>query len=328
MDSSLIEALALGAICTVGVLVVPWLGAGAGHESSDVIALLFVAGTITPYFLFARAQGILQGAGDPRSVIWWSTGAQIAQLLLSIAVLLCGFGALGILSVLLVTAVIGAVGSSIQARRSSVRLSGRPFTVESSVVLLLTITFAWLTNMDVVLVRAGSPENIAGAYAAAAVLIKTTLIVPATLSLYLLPRFVSRKKDASMTKYGVNVTLAITFLSGVAMFIIVSLAGGLIVPVFGPGYQSSLQLLPWLALAWLPWAMAQGLLIRLTASSSKLALVALVVVAIAQWIGSTALLPDVLAMIALNGILGFAALVVLFLVHLRSSKIDGRGVES
>ncbi|TFD44241.1 hypothetical protein E3T37_00245 [Cryobacterium sp. TMT2-10] len=320
-DSSLIEALVLGGLCTLAVLIVsPWL---ATSLEANLPALIVTAGVVLPYFLFARAQGLLQGAGDSRAVVWWSSGAQVAQLILTLVVLALGYGAVGILGVLLVTAFLGALGASLQARRHSVRAGRRPFSTSGSIVLLITIALAWLTNADVILVRSGAAPELAGAYAAAAVLVKTILIVPATLSLYLLPRFVKRRGDASMTRLGVNVTLGITALGGFAMFVGVSLLGFLIVPIlFGSGYEFSISVLPWLALAWLPWAMAQGILIRLTASSSKVGLAILLAAVPIQWLGSQAVLPDIGAVILVNGLLGLVVFACLFGIHLVRSRAE------
>lgn len=320
LDASTIEALVLGAICTVGVLLAsPMLG---GSRGTDPIALAFVALTATPYFLFSRAQGLLQGEGNSRSVVLWSTGAQVAQFLLSIVALALGAGAKGVLAVLLLTAVAGAVGSSVEARGSGLATGGRAFTPDTTVVIALTIAFAWLTSIDVVLVRSGVEEAVAGSYAAAAVLIKTTLIIPATLSLYLLPRFVNRRRDASMTRLGVNVTLAISFVGGLVMLAVVYWCDDIIVAVFGGDYEDAVAILPALAVAWLPWAMAQGLLIRLTAVSSRSGLAFLVVLAIVQWFGGRAVLPGVERFIVFNGVVGTVALVALFVVHLIMTRRD------
>lgn len=319
LDSSLVEALILGAVCTVGILIVsPLL---ASSLETNLTALVLTAAIVVPYFLFARAQGLLQGAGDSRSVVWWSTSAQVFQLLLAAGALALGYGATGILVVYFVTVVLGAVGSTYQARRLLIPRIRKPFSVNSSVVLLLTITFAWLTNADVILVRAGTSELVAGSFAAAAVLVKTTLILPATLSLYLLPKFVNRRNDARMTNLGVNATLGITFLSGIAMFVLVAVAGELLVSIlFGSEYHLSVTYLPGMALMWLPWAMSLALLMRITAVASKSGLVVLVLVAAAQWVGASALLPDVFAMMFFNGLLGTGTLVGLFVIHVVTAK--------
>ncbi|TFD22885.1 hypothetical protein E3T32_05950 [Cryobacterium sp. TMT2-23] len=323
LDTSMIEALVLGGICTVALLgASSWLTTSLETNS---LALILTAATVLPYFLFSRAQGLLQGTGDSRSVVLWTSGSQIAQLALTVIALALGLGAIGILGVILLIAVLGTVGSSYQARRFYIPTTRRPFSVDSSVVLLLTIAFAWLTNADVILVRSGTSELVAGSFAAAAVLVKTTLILPATLSLYLLPRFVNRRDDASMTKLGVNMTLGLTFLSGAAMFLLVLLAGGPLVRVlFGPGYELAIVYLPWLALMWLPWAMSLAVLVRITAAASKAGLVVLIIAAAAQWAGATSLLPDVAAMMIFNGSLGVLTLAALFSIHLARTRSPGK----
>ena len=319
LDSAMVEALVLGITCTVGLLVAsPWL---AGSLVSNIPALLLTAVTITPYFIFSRAQGLLQGGGDSRSVVWWSSGAQVLQVVLSLLAVLLGFGALGILGAVLLTAVIGTVGASLQARQFARRVVGRAFSVNSTVVLLITIAFAWLTSVDVILVRSDSPHVLAGSYAAAAVLIKTTLIIPATLSLYLLPRFVQRRGDHGVTRFGVNVTLGITFASGIAMFVLVLLLGPLLVSIlYGSEYNLAASYLPWFALMWIPWATAQAMLIQLTAAASKAALAVLVIVVAIQWIGARFVLPNIFAWMTFDGILGLVALGALFMIYRLSAR--------
>lgn len=319
IDTSMIEAIVLGGICTLGILLVsPLL---ASSLETNATAFILAAAIVVPYFLFARAQGLLQGSGDSRSVVWWSTSAQVTQLVLAAGALALGYGAIGILVVYLVTVILGTIGSTLQAKSLSIPRTRKPFSMNSSVVLLLTITFAWLTNVDVILVRSGTSELVAGSFAAAAVLVKTTLILPATLSLYLLPKFVNRRHDASMTKFGVNATLGITFLSGIAMFVLVLLAGPFLVSLlFGPEFRLSSDFLPGMALMWLPWAMSLALLVRITAVASKSGLALLVVVAATQWIGATALLPDILAMMIFNGLVGTATLAVLFIIHILAAR--------
>lgn len=320
-DSSLVEALVLGALGTVLVLVAaPFL---ATSLDGSVLALVVTAVVITPYFLFSRAQGQLQGIGDSRSVVWWSTGAQVAQLALTVLALLLGTGATGVLLALLVTAVAGVVGSTMQARRIRIPSASRPFTTDSMVVLLLTIAFAWLTNADIIYVRDGTGEEVAGAFAAAAVLVKTTLILPSMLSLYLLPRFVRRKGNSSLTRLGVNVTLAITLIGGLLILGVLTLFGAPIVTLlFGDRYTMTADILPVFVLAWLPWALAQAMLVRITAAASRTGLGVLLICASAQWLGAQLLLPDLTAMIVINGVIGTVVLVTLFGIHLLRARRD------
>lgn len=313
-DASLVEAWVLGALGTVGVLVFALVI--APKDASGLTAAVITASVITPYFLFARAQGRIQGVGDSRSVVWWSTGAQLAQAALALLVILLGGGASLVLVVLLLTAVVGAVGASLQGRRTGAPVAVRPFTMETTVVLLLTIGFAWLTNADVVFVRGGAAPELAGAYAAAAVLIKTTLVIPTTFSLYLLPRFVKNRTDAAMTNLGVNVILGATLACGVLMAVVVAFFGEPIVRIlYGQSYADTAPLLVGFALAWIPWALAQGILVRITAAASKLGLIAIVVAAGAQWVLAATTLPDITAWLVANGLVGTFVFLCLYGTH-------------
>lgn len=313
-DASLTEAWALGIIGTVGVLVFALLSTPKGENG--VGAAVITAAVITPYFLFARAQGRIQGVGDSRSVVWWSTGAQLAQAVLALIAILLGAGATGVLVVLLLTAVAGAIGASLQARSAGAPAAVRPFTLETTIVLLLTIGFAWLTNADVVFVRGGTAPELAGAYAAAAVLVKTTLVIPTTFSLYLLPRFVKNRADAAMTNLGVNVILGSTIVFSVLMVVFVWLFGGPVVHLlYGSKYGETAGLLVGFSIAWIPWALAQGILVRITAAASKVGLVAIVVAAAAQWVFAVATLPDITAWLVANGLVGTFVFLCLYGAH-------------
>ena len=314
LDGSFIEALVLGGIGTLGVFALSSTLAAPGVLG--LVTVLLTAAAMIPNFLFARAQGRLQGAGDSRAVVWWSTGAQVAQALLALVAVLLHAESSAILAILVVTAVVGAIGASLQARREAVPLGGRPFTINSTVVLLLTIGFAWLTNADVVFVRAGTPQEVAGAYAAAAVLIKTTLIVPATFSLYLLPRFVRSRGNAALTNLGVTVILGITALTGVAMFLIVLVAGDWIVGLlFGSHYALTGQIVVGFSIAWIPWALAQGILVRITAAASRVGVAVFAVAALAQWAAASLTLPDIDAWLVANGLVGLFVFVSLYAIH-------------
>ena len=314
-DASLIEAAVLGTVFTAVLLVAsPGL---AGALQSNELALLLAAGTVLPYFLFARSLGLLQGRGRTRSVVWWSTGAQVAQLVLAIVALSLGFGAVGILAMFLGTIVFASFSSSYQTRRLALSPATIPFSVNSITVVLLTIAFAWLTNVDVILVRSGTTEVMAGSYAAAAVLVKTTLILPATLSLYLLPRFVTNRNNSRVTRLGVNLSLGITLAGGLLIAGLLWVAGAVIVALlFGEGYEVTIGLLPLLALAWVPWAMVQAILVRITSIGSKAGLGVLLLAIAVQWVGVTLLLPNIYAMIIFNGSVGVAVLLLLFAIHL------------
>lgn len=318
-DGPTVEALVLGGVATVIVLAI----GPVVVRSLDASWLLVVATalTILPYFFFARAQGILQGAGATRSVVWWTTGSQLLQLALTAVAVVLGFGALGVLIVVLITAVAGMLGSTSQLGRLGVMGRTGAFTAQSVVVLCLTVLFAWTTNADVVLVRAGASADDSGAYAAGAVLVKTMLIVPSILSLYLLPRFVHASGDPLRTRRGLNLTLAFTFATGLLIFVGVWVLGGPIITLlYGPDYSPTIALLPWMSLMCLPWSMTQAVLISLTAGASRLGLAMAALAALLQLGAFMIALPDLHLAITLNGLVGLTTLAAFYAAHLFRSR--------
>jgi O-antigen/teichoic acid export membrane protein len=322
-DASFVETTLLGAITAVSLIAgAPLIAHLLGV---DFWTVLFTAGVSLPYFYFARALGLLQGAGRTTSVVWWTTGAQLLQLGLVAVVIGLSAGVAGVLLVVLLVAVVSAAASSAQSWNISSgarKLFGR----DTVVVLLLTVGFAWMTNADVVLVRAFGDGNTAGAYAAAGVIVKTVLIIPATLSLYLLPRFVGRRHDVAMTRLGVNLTLGITAGFGLLMLAGCWLVGPWVISIVYPGtYSEAATLLPLLAAMWLPWAAAQALLIRITASASIGGLVVFGLAIVMQWFVGWALLPDLERFIVANGAVGFFVFAGLLWIHFRGLRITFKG---
>jgi len=302
-DGAMVEGVALGG---GGALVVAALaGPLSGRLGTSVMAVLF-----------SVAQGRLQGAGRATAVAGWSTASQVLRLVLAGVALLAGLGAVSILVAVLLAIGAAALAAAIQADRAGLRTSTSAFTRNSVVLIGLTLAFAWLTNIDVMLVRTGAPEHPAGMFAAAAVLAKLILIVPTTLSLYLLPRFVNRREDHGAMRFGVNVVLLTVLGTGLLGAGALAILGGFVIRLFfGSGYADAVGLLPALALAYVPWALSQGLLIRLTASRSRRALVVLLAASVAQWVLARQVLPDLRAMTLVIGVLGAIVAGVFYLLH-------------
>lgn len=313
-DGAMVEGVVLGG---GGALVVGALaGLLSGRLGTSVTSVLLAAATIAPSFMFSVALGRLQGAGHATAVAGWSSGLQVLRLALAGAVLIVGFGAVSILLAVLLSVSAVAFAASVHAVRLNLRTSTSAFTRNSVVLIGLTLTFAWLTNIDVMLVRTGAPEHPAGMFAAAAVIAKLILIVPTTLSLYLLPRFVHRRDDRGAMRFGVNVVLLTVLGTGLLGAGALAVLGRWVIQIFfGAGYRDAVTILPALALAYVPWALAQGLLIRLTASRSRRALVVLVVASVAQWVLARQVLPDLRAMTLVIGGLGLLVAGIFYLLH-------------
>lgn len=318
-DSSLIEALALGSAITLAIFIAaPFL---ATMLKTGTGAILMAGCTVLPAFLLSRALGILQGNGSSNSVAGWTSGGQAFRLALACGVIALSLGAVSLLIAILASTVAITVGAGIQAKRTGLRPEGIAFSKDTIVVLLLIISFAWLTNIEVVLVRGGTPELISGSFAAAAVLTKTIFIVPGMMSVYLLPRFVANAKDSRNSQLGVTVSLGIIALGGLVAFMaLLFIAEPVTTLLFGSSYSLAATYLPWMALAYLPWALSQGLLIRLTAIASKLSLGLLLIASVVEWVTAMAVLPDIWEMIALIGWLGLAVLAGLLAAHFMALK--------
>ncbi len=159
------------------------------------------------------------------------------------------------------------------------------------------------------LLRAGAPEAVAGTYASVTVLVKAGFLLPATLSLYLLPRFVRNRDNRSLIRLGVFATLGVSVATGVVMVVFFALFGDwVIATLYGTAYQGGAPLLVPVSLAYVPWIAAQGLLIRVTSFASKAGALVLVLAVAAQWIAFTSVIPDIHAMLWSFGIIGMVVL--------------------
>lgn len=318
-DSSLVEAVVMGVAASLVIFAVA--PALAGMLKSGTLAVILAGCTMLPAFILARSLGILQGGGHSRAVATWTTIGQVLRVALVVVVVVLSLGAVSTLVAVIASTAVITVGAFVHATRTRVHPMSTAFSLNSVVVILLTVAFAWVTNIDVVLVRGNAAEVAAGSFAAAAVVTKTIFLVPGMLALYLLPRFVSRREDAARSRAGVTFTIGIIGVGAVGIFLVLLVASGPIVRLlFGVGYELTAGYLPWLSLAYLPWAMAQGLLIRLSAIASKTALLSVVVVAVAQWILAHFVLPDIPLMIVVVGSLGVVVLGAFALADLLSYR--------
>lgn len=306
------EAIAVGfagglAVATASPLIAQSLG-------TDVAVVLAAAASIPLSFVFADALGLLQGNGDVAKAVWWTTASQLVRVTLIVVAVLIGAGIGGVIGAVIASIAICLVGAEFAARRVPRPETGA-FSITGATIIVLTVTFAWLTTSDVIFLRAGAPEDVVGAYAAVTVLVRAGLIVPATLSLYLLPRFVRNRDNPRLSRVGVLMTLGVSFATSAAMLLLFALLGDWIVALlYGDRYQAAVALLVPTALAYLPWIAAQGLLIKMTSSASKSAAAILVGAVIVQWAAFTVVIPDVSAMLWAYGLLGVGVLVAFLII--------------
>lgn len=318
------EAIAVGvAGGSIIALISPVI---ADALTTDVAVVLAAAASVPLSFVFADALGLLQGSGDVSRAVWWTTASQLVRIGLVLLTILVGAGIGGVIG-----AVIGSIAVCLAGAEWAARRIRRPetgaFSVTGVTIIVMTVAFAWLTMSDVFFLRAGAPEQIVGAYAAATVLVRAGFLVPSTLSLYLLPRFVRNRDNPRLSRVGVLATLAVSFATSGAMILLFALLGDwLVALLYGDAYRGAAALLVPTAIAYLPWIAAQGLLIKMTSSASKSAAVTLLVAALAQWILFTAVIPDIGAMLWAYGIIGAVALITFLIVDALHTRRAGAKV--
>lgn len=318
-DSSFREAAVLS---IAGILLLSVLFLTLANDlGTGLAAPTLVIATVFPYFLFARSSGLLQGAGHPISVVMWSSGSLIIQVVLVAGLLLIqAANTVMVLVLMLLVAVLSMAGATIQAHRLKLRNQGAAFTSTTLIVLSMSVLFSWLTASDVIFVRIFTETESSGIYAAAAVVAKLVLLIPGALTLYLLPKLVSNSSNRSLTSQGILWSLGVTFGMSLLYFFAVFPFSPFIASVFGPSYSSSAETMPWLTLAWLPWACAQALLVRMTAVGRWGSVLMLLGVTVFQTIVFVLTLPNITNFVwavAASGVLAFIATFGSHYFHLR-----------
>ena len=308
--------LGLGGAAVVAALS-PWL---ASALDTTPLVILAAAVTIPLSFIFADAVGLLQGSGRVAQAVWWSTFSQIARVIFAVGAIAIGTGLGGFIGAVLAALVVAVVGGLWTARDVPRPPSG-VFSQAGITIIVLTVAFAWLTSSDVIFLRAGAPEALAGMYASVTVLVKTGFLLPSTLSLYLLPRFVKHRDNPNLSRIGVLATLGLSIATSVAMILVFLVLGDWIVGLIYPdAYAPAADLLVPTALAYLPWIAAQGMMIKMTSSASRGAAALLIAAAAAQWITFTITIPDITAMLVSYAAIGIVVLGAFFAIDIRNAR--------
>lgn len=313
IDGFTIEALVLGGggsllVAAASPLIAPALDA-------PLSVPLAAAASILLSFLFARALGTIQGVGRSEAAVAWSTFSLVIRVALIAGVFALGWGLTGAILAVLAGSLIATAGALVSAIHRHAAVEHVPFRLDGIVVILLNIVFAMLINVDVLLVRATSDAAASGIYAAAGSLVKSGFLIPSTLSLYLLPRMVRQRGNRSLIRLGVRSTIAVSAAGAVGMLVIFAIAGEPIMHlVFGEDFAVNGLLLVALTAAYAPWIIAQGLLIRVTAVVSRLALAVLAAAAILVIGVGLVLLPSVMAFLVMFGATGLVVLIVFLLI--------------
>jgi O-antigen/teichoic acid export membrane protein len=221
-------------------------------ESSAIV----LAGISAIFFAVVATvlYGILQGAFrfNALGVAYGVSG--LARPVLVVPALLLGFGAAGALAVNTLAGLI-AVGIaavalhdfwSVKTRKHAPHLDRR----QMAVLLVGSLAFASLTNVDVLLAAVFLPNDIAGVYAAAALVGKAVLFLPGAVVIVLLPKAATRVAEGITTKPILLASAAVTIAVTLAATVVLALVPeSLLVWAFGGDFRESTALLGWFGLA-------------------------------------------------------------------------------
>jgi O-antigen/teichoic acid export membrane protein len=323
-DATTVEAGGLGMIGALALAVFSVPLAAALHTS--VIVVLLAAITVPLSFFTSRDFGILQGSHRPVATVGWTTmAAGIRLILVSVFLIALPSAGAAIFGVFLAV-VVTIVGLRLTVRTEPYKSIHAPFNRSTLIVISSMILFAWLTNIDLVYVRALLPPSDAGTYAVAAGVVKATLIVPGTISLFLLPRLAKSSKSSKPFGREMGLSLVLAGSTIAALSVIFLLWGSkLLSLIFGSSYQFDNAFLGGLAIAFTPWIICQTLLIRLNAHATTVGVYAFLAAAAVQlvvFLSSS----NLAAMVVGNGIVGMAligALILVLVVEAKRARVSG-----
>jgi O-antigen/teichoic acid export membrane protein len=301
-DGSFIESVSFGLLGALGAWSLTLDAGNILHGNAGmIIAALF---TIPVSFAFARQLGFLQGNERSQSVVAWTTIATAIRLgMFAILMLASAEPLFAVTAAVVVSIVASSIGSAFANRKSILRPRNLPFTNSTVVVLMSTIGFAWMTNADVLFVSSSLTTTAASHYAVASVIIKTTLIVPGTLSLIFLARFAkSRDAERQRGEFAIEIiSLASIVLLASFLFMF---GTPLIVMIFGDTYTISATYLLTLSLCFAPWVYLQAILIRANSLARWGTAIPIIVGAVVQALIFSLTLPDLTMMLLSNAVLG------------------------
>lgn len=319
-DASLKEALYLGFAGLAAVALMS--GALSEYMSTSIWMPIFAALTIPFSFLFSRDVGVLQGSGNSKATVGWSTLSAFVRLLALWLIWAFALGVWSLMAACVISLAIVTTGAHIHANKYNVFSTRNPFDRNTIAVFIAVLSFAYLTNIDLVYVRLLVPAEIAGNFAVIAGIVKTGLIVPGTLSLMFLHRMASNRDDGIDVKRTVKIVLLIAFATVATMTLALGTIGpSLIAALFGPQYLVTPTYLVAVSLAYAPWIIAQGLMIRTNAIASTAAAVLLVCVGFLQIPIMLLTLPNIESMLWGTAILGTVCAGCLGFIALRRTHL-------
>lgn len=241
------------AVTLLSMLATPLLQDALNVDSATAV----VAGLSALGFLIVGAIlfGFLQGTQRFRALGINYIVNGLARPLLVVPALLAGLGAAGALGVNALVALSACALAALALRdlwhggAPAVR-APRLEPAEVSILIVGSLAFASLTNLDIVLANYFLDEHLAGVYSAAALVGKFVLLMPAAVVMVLLPKAASRAAVGATSQTILLLSAAVTFAITITVTGLLALVPeSLLVWGFGADFREATDLLPYFGLA-------------------------------------------------------------------------------
>jgi O-antigen/teichoic acid export membrane protein len=240
-------------LLVIGIVLIDPIRHGLNVDSR---AIVFAGLSAIPFAVIAGVlYGFLQGAlrFTPLGIAYGVSGS--ARPVLVTPALLLGLGATGALAVNTIAGLL-AVAIAAYALRDLWSLGAQieetpPLDRRQMAVMLVgSLAFASLTNVDILLAAFFLPGDVAGIYAAAALVGKAVLFLPSAVVTVLLPKAASRAAVGIASGRILLASAGVTIVLSLAATAVVALIPeSLLVWAFGPDFRESTALLGWFGLA-------------------------------------------------------------------------------
>ena len=301
------------ALVALGLLFATPLQEGLNVESRSTV----VAGVSVIFFAVVAAglYGVLQGLLRFNALGATYTISGLARPVLVVPALLLGFGAAGALTVNTIAGACAVFLAAIALRalwRAGDQTPAPSFDrLEVGVMLVGSLAFASLTNADILLAAYFLPADVAGVYAAAALVGKAVLFLPAAIVTVLLPKAVVRKAAGLSPHKILLASAAVTLIVTLGATVLLALVPeSLLVWAFGGDFRDATSLLGWFGLAMTAAALVNVYLSVYFAERNVRFPLLVLAAAVAQLIAVAAWHPSALSIVVVTLILATALLVI------------------
>ncbi len=213
------------------------------------VAALFVV----PMCFVSMGIGRFQGRLSYLAMAFMSDGMALVKFGSAIALLALGLGVTSLMVGLVVATTVTAIAGVLTSRKVGTVTSGA-FDKETGRIFLGNLLFWSMLSIDVPFARFAFPESEAGTYAAAAVVAKAVLWLPAVVTQITFPRLARAVNDRESTAPLMLKALGMITALGLASVLAIRLLGPqLFKLLFGPEFAGAGEFAWMLALAMVPF---------------------------------------------------------------------------